>query len=61
MFYFRIGLVNLIKRNKKIYYKKKESDGHIRDKVKVVLNLSNYATHIMLKSYNMLQALIHLI
>ena len=35
-----------------------ESDTHIRDKVKVVLELSQYATK---KKYNMLQALIHLI
>ena len=34
-----------------------EPDSHIRDKVKVVLNLSNYATE---KNYNMLQVLIHL-
>ena len=35
-----------------------EPDSHIKDKVEVVLDLSNYATK---KSYNMLQALIHLI
>ena len=38
------------------YYPEPES--HIRDKVKVVLGLSNYATK---KNYIMLQALIHLI
>ena len=35
-----------------------EPDSHIRDKVKVVLDLSNYTTK---KNQNMLQALIHLI
>ena len=35
-----------------------ESDGHVRDKVKVVLVLSNYITK---KNKTMLQALIHLI
>ena len=38
------------------YYPEPES--HIRDKVKVVLDLSNYATK---NNYNMLKALIHLI
>ena len=35
-----------------------EPDSHIRDKVKVVLDLSNYATK---KNQQMLQVLIHLI
>ena len=35
-----------------------EPDSHIRDKVNLVLGLSNYATK---KNQNMLQALIHLI
>ena len=35
-----------------------EPDSHIRNKVKVVLDLLNYATK---KNENMLQALIHLI
>ena len=35
-----------------------EPDSHIRDKIKVVLELSNYATK---KNCDMLQALIHLI
>ena len=35
-----------------------EPDRHIRDKVKVVLDLSNYATK---KNQQMLQVLIHLI
>ena len=35
-----------------------ESDSHIRDKVKVVLDLSQYTTK---KNYNMQQALIHLL
>ena len=35
-----------------------ESDTHIRDKVKVVLDLSNYANK---KEYDMLQEVIHLI
>ena len=35
-----------------------EPDNHIRDKVKVLLELSNYATK---KHKNMLQALIYLI
>ena len=35
-----------------------EPNSHIRNKVKVVLDLSNYATK---KNQNMLQALIHLI
>ena len=35
-----------------------ESDSHIRDKVKVVLDLSQYATK---KNYNMQQALIYLL
>ena len=35
-----------------------EPDSHIRDKVKVVLDLSNYATK---KNLTMLQVLIHLI
>ena len=38
------------------YYQ--EPDSHIRDKVKAVLDLSNYATK---KKKNMLQALINLI
>ena len=35
-----------------------EPDNHIRDKVNLVLDLSNYSTK---KNQNMLQALIHLI
>ena len=35
-----------------------EPDSRIRDKVKLVLDLSNYAPK---KNYNVLQALIHLI
>ena len=33
-----------------------EPDNHIRDKVKLILDLSNYATK---KNYKMLQALMH--